>query len=108
MYCQCGSRTVIKDTRDYEDGVWRRHECKACGQTFNTLEQRTTITTGAAANFHYKKRGVVIKPRKKQAVAPLEKYALAKPKAPDAPLEKSARRKIEDLRYERELKKLEE
>ena len=38
VYCDCGNTSVV-DTRDTEDKIRRRRECKECGRRFTTYEE---------------------------------------------------------------------
>lgn len=46
MNCNCGAKTIVKDSREQEESQWRRRYCNACGLTFTTLEQQCQTLAG--------------------------------------------------------------
>lgn len=39
MTCpECGEKTVVVNSKAYEDYIWRRRECVCCKLRFNTVE----------------------------------------------------------------------
>ena len=49
MICNCGSRTIIIESRPVSSGVKRRHECRESGERFTTYEGRPS--TADMSNF---------------------------------------------------------
>ena len=46
MNCNCGGKTIVKDSREQTDSQWRRRYCNSCGLTFTTLEQQCQTLAG--------------------------------------------------------------
>lgn len=46
MNCNCGGKTVVKDSREQTECQWRRRYCESCGLTFTTLEQQCQTLAG--------------------------------------------------------------
>lgn len=103
MLCKCKSKTLVKDTRETDDGKWRKHECKSCGMQFTTLEQVCETIPGIRGRT---KNGWV----KAVRIAPTAKNVTS-PNTRNTPTIKAidrgaARRHIEALREKKELEML--
>lgn len=111
MKCSCGSDTIVKDSREIEEGQWRRRRCNACGMDFTTLEQRCeTVRNYRPKQARAKHQIEVVKPPKKTIARPYrEKKPKAKPQLElpthevQEPSVKPARSRIEDMKLRREL-----
>jgi hypothetical protein len=121
MKCECGTDTKTKDSRRIDAGVWRKRFCPNCGAEFTTLEQKCETERYPYPPKKDKARaqGVVKAPAVRKVVGPKQRkpapepalkakpmpaerqVVRAAPKAVD-PLEKPARDRIEDLKFERE------
>ena len=94
MFCTCGSRTIVKDSRVQEVGYWRRRRCLACGNTFTTFEQVCeTLPQKRAKVLAEKPAPVARRPSRVPAAVRIA-----------APVEKitSARARMEDIRISKE------
>lgn len=44
MYCrECGGKTIVMDTRSFEEEVYRKRKCLNCGRNFYTAEYEDDI-----------------------------------------------------------------
>ena len=123
MNCACGSDSLVKDSRLYDNrtSIWRKRQCKGCGTIFTTLEQVCeTLPTKKGRPFGVP--AAKAKPEKRK-VKPVIAAPTQRPKRPrvkktkDLVLEKPAvvdaltpkpRNRIEDMKEQRELQKLDE
>lgn len=113
MKCSCGADTIVKDSRIISEGQWRKRYCGACDTAFTTLEQvcetikNTRPKTGTAVQYDIKvirpPKVIVDRPKRERKAkqAPAVGKVIVRP----APVEPqiSARRRIEDMKLEREL-----
>lgn len=118
MKCECGGKTQTKETRKVEQGIWRRRKCPACGAEFATIEQRCeTLRTPYTSRSGVKREGEIVAPevpevrrptpeKKRPAsvvIPPRTDKTYPEPKQVDR-LERSARDRIEDAKFERSQK----
>lgn len=122
MNCTCGSDTCVKDSRPYDNrtSIWRKRQCKGCGTVFTTLEQVCeTLPTKKGKPLGIPARSPQSRPLKRE-VKPVDVAPTPRPKRPrksaqvyELPVQVDAitpkpRNRVEDLKAERELKKLED
>ena len=123
MNCARGSDTLVKDSRPYDNrtSIWRKRQCKSCGTIFTTVEQ-VCETLPCKKGKPFGAPSAIAKPEKHKVkppeVTPTLRPKRARPKkTKDLVLEKPAlvdavtpkpRNRIEDLKEQRELQKLDE
>ena len=110
MNCECGSDTNVKDTRTIEGSTakWRRRQCKTCSAIFTTMEQvvETLPTKRSKPAGQYNAPTIELAQIK---LAPLTKVVAVKAAPiPLPPVDEAARTKVERLREERMLAKLDD
>jgi hypothetical protein len=112
MFCKCGSKTNIVDTRETQEGTWRRHICKECKGEMNTIEQVCEVIPGKVGGSEpgavkpIKGKPASAKPSLKSMI--LKKQLLIpKPVAVEAPKSRvnyiPARKRIQDMLDQKEL-----
>jgi hypothetical protein len=117
MQCSCGTTTIVKDSRRIPDGVWRRRHCNACGMTFTTVEQICETLKNTRAKTAGKKATIVVdRPAASPAPRPKRSKRVQSPVSAYSPpigpsvglssIDRSARKRIEQVMDERELAKL--
>jgi hypothetical protein len=111
MFCKCGSKTNIVDTRETQEGTWRRHVCKECKGEMNTIEQVCKIIpgkVGSEPDAVKPSRGkpASTKPSLKSMILK-KQLSIPKPATVEAPKAraqyKPARKRIQDMLDQKEL-----
>lgn len=105
MLCPCGGHLIVKDSRSIAEGYWRRRRCTTCLTEYTTVEQFCVTERGTPG----RQPQVKVPPAPRVQPVRTRKAKLTPAVTPSPPVafspRPSVRKKLEDLRAEKELQK---